>query len=645
MKNNPNIRYKLASLALERLPPLIQKTLLDQRDFLEEYGFKADVTISLGDTDISFQRSDLFKAIRRVFAGQPEVIVTDTDDCNWKVFSDDGKGEQPQIIISNNEQRHVLPDFTVFSTDKTVRLRSFEKSVEDVNLPANVATTWRNILSERRLSDEEIDQFHIEFRDTPVHIARAIRAEIPEGRSNKSSLAPPSRRYFARLVGEYDESPSVRDYATGTGKKFMEELSAWRPYDGFLSSLFLSSHSTLTNEIKVEHLKKEEITQAFEFLVERGDKLSQLGAVEVGLRILPDIPEIEALLIRLVKRIRDDDTDKSESDFKLFSALFIFVDSELSRTRIFSNAPPFFRRLASLAQAALIQREVIAAPINIASFCEQILKIGGEQFHLQSLADMRLEPRWNPIFADASQIRADFFGRLMFAGENYEKNISSVELRGLLLGSEPKSIPSLIDSPQPYFPGPLEGEEKSANAPPDELKKIITSQLQIEEVSPSSFTTLINSAFLFRVDPSQAEIAAEALKTSNHRFVNIKSRFQLLVALQGLATVAAVSRKSTLADELRIITQRYRRDAQYSLSVEEALIICLIASASRHDLRDWKENVGDWLTEIAFEDFQDNEGEILYSHLRCLCHAVPELWSSCGKVDAALLATLEKQTS
>lgn len=642
MKNNPGVRYKLASLALERLPPLIQKTLLDQRDFLEEYGFKADVVITLGDTDISFQRSDLFKAIRRVFAGQSEVVVTDTDGCNWKVFSDDGDEEQPQILISNNEQQHILPDFTVFSTDKTVRLRSFEKSTADVNLPANVATKWRNILSKRKLDDEEIDQFHIEFRDTPVRIARAIRAEIPESRSSKSSLAPPSRRYFARLVGEYDGSSSVRDYATETGKKFMEGLSAWRPYDGFLFSLFLSSHSTLTNEIKVEHLKKEEIVQAFKFLIKRGDKLSQLGAVEVGLRILPDIPEIEALLIRLVERIRDDSPDKSESGFKLFSALFIFVDSELSRTRIFFDVPPFFRRLASLAQAALIQREVMAAPVDIASFCEQILKIGGEQFHLQSLADMRLEPRWNPIFADASQIRADFFGRLVFAGKNYEKNISSVELRGLLLGSEPGSLLSLIDSPKPYFPGPLEGEEKSANAPPDGLKKIITSQLQAEEVSPLSFTTLINSAFLFRVDPSQAEIAAEALKASNHRFVNIESRSQLLVALQGLATVAAVSRKCTLADELRIITRRYRRDAQHPLSVEEAFIICLIASASRHELKDWKKNVGDWLTEIAFENFHDNEGEILYSHLLCLCHAVPELWGSCGKVDATLLATLKK---
>lgn len=638
MTNSPYVRSSLAQAVLEHVPPLIRKTLIEQRDFREEYGFKADAVIAFGDTGISIQRSELFEAIRKVLADRSEVVVTDTDGRDWKVFAEGGEGEQPTVLISSNDQRYNLPDFTALSPDSGTRLHSFEEAASDVNLPANATDAWRDILSERCLEDEEVDQFHSEFRDTPVHIARSIRAEIQKGQSNASSLVPPSRRYFERLVGEYNESFSIRDYAAGSGKNFMEGLSEWRPYDGFLFSLFLSSHSALTAEISIERLEDKDLVRALEFLVERGDRISQLGAVEAGLRVLPEKPEIEPFLVRLVEQIRDDDVDGPTSGFKLLSALYILVDGELSRSRLLSDVPPFYRRLASLAQAALIQRETVSSPIEIDSFCEWALSNRGEQFHFQSLADMRLQPLWNPDFSEASQMKADFFGRLMIAARNFEKNITSGELRRLLLGSESGSLLSMIEFPRPYFPGPLEGEEASPNALPGELAETVEAQLKAEEVGPSSFIALVNSALIFRVDQSQAELAAEALKIGKHRLVNIEDRSQLLAILYGLATVAAVSRGQDLADELRILVRRYRRDTQYALSIDEALRICLVASASRPDLKDWRDNVGDWLTELAFEDFQGTEGESLYSHLKCLCHAVPELWVSCGRADAALRA-------
>ncbi|MGB0683983.1 MAG: hypothetical protein ACPGOV_14830 [Magnetovibrionaceae bacterium] len=638
MKNSPYVRSSLAQAALEHVPPLIRQTLIEQRDFRDEYGFRADAVIALGDSGISIPRSELFEAIRVVLGDRSEVVVGDTDGSDWKVFTEGEEGGQPRVLISRDDLRYNLPDFTALSPDRAIRLRSLEESASDVNLPTNTIVAWRGILSERGLEDDEVDQFHSEFRDTPVHIARLIRAEIQKGESSASSLVPPSRRYFARLVGEYDGSNSILDYAVGAGQNFMERVASWRPYDGFLSSLFLSSHSALTAEVGVERLDDKDIGRAFEFLVEQGDRLSQLGAVEAGLRILPERPEIEASLVRLVEQIRDDDVDGSMSGFKLFSALFILVDGELSRTRLFADCPPFYRRLASLAQAALIQRETVSASIEIDSFCEWAVNIRGEQFYLQSLADMRLEPRWNPDFVAASQIKADFLGRLMIGGKNYEKNIASSELQELLVGSESGSLHSQIDFPRPYLPGPLEGREASPIALPDELTKTVEAQLKEEEVSPSSFVTLVNSALIFHVDQSQAEMAAEALKVGKHRLASIEDRSQFLVILHGLATVSAVSRGQALADELRILVRRYRRDPKFALSLDETLRICLVASASRSDPKDWRENVGDWLTELAFEDFQGTEGASFYSHLQCLCHVVPELWVSCSKADAALSA-------
>ena len=128
------------------------------------------------------------------------------------------------------------------------------------------------------------------------------------------------------------------------------------------------------------------------------------------------------------------------------------------------------------------------------------------------------------------------------------------------------------------------------------------------------------------------------MKLGSYRLANVEEKSQLLAILNGLATVAAVSRSSALADELRILVRRYRRDAQYVLSIEEAAKICLVAAASHADLSDWREFAGAWLTELAFGDLKGADGEVLHSNLQCLCQVVPELWVSCGRADAALKA-------
>jgi hypothetical protein len=105
---------------------------------------------------------------------------------------------------------------------------------------------------------------------------------------------------------------------------------------------------------------------------------------------LPNKPELEPYLISLVKQIRDD-VDSVLHGIKLFSALFILVNGGLSQLRLMADTPPFYRRLASLAQAALIQRKLVNSSVN-ENFYEWAMNNRGEQIYWQSYADMRLEP-------------------------------------------------------------------------------------------------------------------------------------------------------------------------------------------------------------------------------------------------------------
>ena len=618
-------------------PPLIRESLLNDAEFRQEYGLVREVGLTFPVLNASFERSQLFATVRKALTSTAKLEVTDTRGRKWQLSSEIKAEKIPNIILSYAEKKYNFDLFAVLSPKVEVRLRLLEEFASGGNLPANSQETWRNILTERALEDDDVDKFQEDMSDTPVHFAPSLHDEIQSGKLKltASFLVPASLRYFERLVGVYDDSVSIREYASGVGKPFTDQLISWRPYGGFLLSLLLSSHATLTAEIDTNRLKKQDIVNAYTYIEQHGDILTQLGAIEVGFRILPRHPEIEPFLVNLIKNIRDEDVDGPKSEFKLFLALFVLVDGELSRTRLMSTKPPFYRRLASMAQAALIQGQFVHSGIEYDSFCDWAFGTRRDQFLVQSLVDMRLEPRWNPAFASANQMKAEFFGRIIHAAGNFETNIKNSELYSLTIGPEPTSLHSIAGM-YSYFPGPLEGTEVKPQHLPAHFSKKLEEQLDTSEVKPSSFFHLINCAILFCVDTTYTKKAAQIIKLGEYRLTNIKDKPQLLETLHGLAMAAAVSRDSDLADGLRILVRRYR--LQYRLQNEEYMAICFIASASRKAVTAWRDFFGEWLTELAFGDISKNDAKTLHDHIRRLCDVVPELWVSCGKADAALMA-------
>jgi len=637
LSNETLNRTIVAQAVLRRVPPLMQATLLKDPEFGPQYGLKTDPVLEIGSSGLAIRRSILFSAVRKVFEGTSELVIIDYEGNERRFFAESREDGSLKLAISNNWQPIILPDLAVLSDESAHRILSLEKFSADVNLPTESKNAWYNILVERPLEDEEVDELLTDCRDTPMHVARSIAGEIREGKSSTSSLVPRSRRYFDRLIGPYDGSISITSYAAQAGKRFFAEQIARQPYEGFLQSLLLSSHSALTSGIDIGTVDGNDLLRAFDYLAKHGDSLSQLGAIEIGLSVISKLPELAPVLVHLIEGIRDDDVEGSAEGVSLLSALFVLVDGELSRTRLFADAPVFYRRLASMAQAALIHRQLVGSNID-ETFLDWAFDNRGEQFYWQSLADMRSEPRWNPEFAAADQIKADFIGRIMTSATSNVERLERCELHGLILGTEPNSLRAHCDFPRSYFPGPLEGAEDSPNSLPDDLERAVREQLASNDVGPSSFIALVNSVKIFQLESSYAEAASEALRLASHKLSQVSSQSELLGVLNGLAELSAVTRSNNLATELRILVRRYRRDPQFHLSIDEAARICLVASANRKDLEEWTIFAGDWLTELAFGELPDAEGNVLRSRLRCLLHAVPELWFSCARADAALAA-------
>ena len=635
MANPPELRSALALGALNLQAPLVQDALLDDREFRDEYGIKMDGVLTVGGGDRTFSSSVLCGAVREALSSTRVQRVADREGREWKVERVQAEG-LPGLLLYRDGERLTLPlEFSALSSDKGTRLELLEGAAAQVNLPREAVESWRGILQERPLDDFEVQPLQADRLDTPVARREAIRMEIERGEGSPT-LVPPSRRYFERLVGTYDGSKSINDYAGGVGKAVIQEMAGWQPVDGLLLSLLLSSHSSLTDQISVDGLGEEDLLGSLDYLAKHGDRISQVGAIEVGFRILKSRPEVEQALCRLIREIREDGDREQANGFKLLAALFWFVDGEISRMRLFPDEPPFYRRLAALSQAALIHRQLVELRVDPKAFSDWAF--GWPPWHLtQSLVDMRCEPRWRPEFASEAQLKADFFGRILVAGRRFEGNIKGTGVYDQVFGEDTNSLESVSNPMCAFLPGPLEGGADSGAPVPAEVLERLETELEDAEAT-SAFVALGNVALVYRLEREHSEWAVEALKRAGHRLAGVEDGGGLSGVVNGLATVAAVSRSPELADQLRILCRRYRRDGGHSLGIQEILVICLVAAASRAGKEEWMEYVGDLLTELAFGELDEAEGRIAYAYLTGLCHAVPELWIHCGRAEAALKA-------
>lgn len=628
-------RSFLVSAALQYLPPSIRESLILDTVFLNSYELIPATQISIGEAGVSFHGSKFYDCIREALADRSaRTSLKDETGHEWRMEIVEKDNEQ-WVRLSDGKRRFLLSDYSALSPDQAERLKSFDRYANEVNLPEKPTSAWRAILVSRGLSDDEIDQLHTEIKETPVRMASLVSSEMASGNVSLSTFVPRSERYFDRLVGEYRQTLNIVDHAQTAAGKHIRQLMSWRAYDGFLLSLLLSSHSLISSTIDVDQLEEKDLIQAYEWLQKEGDRISQIGAIEVGLSVLDKRPMIEPYVQGIIEQIRDDSAD-DRGQFHLLFTLIVLVEGELARTKILRGKPVFWRRLASIAQASLIARCIIKSHIDTTSFTEWAMQTRGQLFYLQTMADLRREPRWLPEYASPHQLKAELIGRILGAAQQNTIKIHTPALRELLFGEGPEGLKSLVKGLSPYLPGPLEGGLESQREPPEEMLRSIEEQLSAETLRPHSFIALLNSALIFRLDSHHAQLAAKALRAGKHQLRQADSKEQLLTVLRRLATVAAVTRSGELAEELRTLTRRLRHDPGHSLSAEEAMRIGLVAAAAHSDLTGWCEFFGEWITELAFQSLEHEEMERLHSYVEQLCGIVPELWVTCGRAKAAL---------
>lgn len=625
----------IAVAALRLFSPQVRASILEDAEFRRRFSLGVDAVVRFEQNGAEFARSALFRAVRQILAGTaPSLEVESKDGGAWRVTHDVASG----VIVSREGVVVSLAGLACVSPDVNARIEWFDRESTKCRIIDDRTGKWREVLAERPLEDEEVGLLLDEFRLTPAHSAATIRERLRNRNFNAADLVPADLRYFDRLVGEPPDETSVHVFISSVLASHLRALVEQNACEGLKAALLLSSHPLVSEVVDLKTVPHEEVLAVFQWLTDRGDRISQVGAIECGLRHLDTFPEIEPSLTAMTRTIGADDLEDPLGRHRLLSGLVALVEGEIVRRSIVRLRPPFWRRMASIAHAALIEREVLAANLETTNVADWALESGGALYYMQTLIDLRREPRWFPDLISPQQLKAEFVGRIAGAAERYRKNVRDGELSSLLWGDDSGSIQSQKVFPSAFLPGPLEGGTEAVIDIPAELETSIRTSLEAEELTAESFFGLVNSSLIFRIGSQLSELAAQGLRRVGYQLRKVSANDDPFSLLNGLATVSAVTRSKALADEVRILSRAARRRAGNNLTPEAIARIALVAAAANNDLTAWSNFVGDWLTELAFADMTREQALALQGDLYRLLHVEPVLWETCGRAEAALSA-------
>ncbi|MET4688834.1 hypothetical protein [Sinorhizobium fredii] len=537
-------------------PKSLREGLLETRSFRRLYGLITTATLSLGD--INFSRNELFDAFRRLYESKSyEPQVTARDGSIW-IASLRTIDSRRRLVLTCGSRRSLLPDFWYLEPSKQERLAAFELETRANNVSGPAIEEWRTILTEGPLKNDDVELFQKEFRLVPSQVSSLIASGVAAGEVPSETLVPPQQRYYQRLIGSLSTEASLGDFLERGAEQHIRMLVQWEPARGLQQALLMSSHPHVSRYIGVENIDSASLISLFRWLADDGDRISQVGGFELGMSLLTDYPEIQDSLVAIARQIKDDDQGP-DGRLQLLSNLVVFVEGGVAQRGFLKGSPPFWRRMATIAQASLIERELVNAAANFADVSNWMRRGQGQAFYLQTLVDCRQEPRWLPDFISPEQLKHEFVGRLVSSARNNVAAITSPELRELLLGDSSDSLSSQMDSLLACFPGPLEGAVEAQIEPPDELTASMAAQLETASHDPRSFASLVNTCLVFKVSPAMASLAAAAIREAKYSLQSDRGTNQVFALLGGLATVAAVTRTGSLAQELRILARVQRR--------------------------------------------------------------------------------------
>ncbi|MEJ1339159.1 MAG: hypothetical protein RPU34_15155 [Candidatus Sedimenticola sp. (ex Thyasira tokunagai)] len=615
MTNSDSMRAYMASHVINLFPSLVRAELLSDSKLLEELGLSTDTMVSIGDMDVAFSRRTLFEAIRRAFDNVEEKLFLEDSNSNaWSLCSH--PSEYPAFSLTKGDVQILNDSFWPLCGDLDRRLSIFKKKAKDKSFSKEDLERWEAVLSAPTASDDDVSDFLLDLDRSPSHIEALLRQEF-QGPSNKiSTLVPDNIRYYERLVGKYCGSKNIEEYCSGELKQYFDS----RIESGMTENdLLLCMHKSISVVASNGLADEAQYYTMASLAIETCHPILLISCLEIGILKFPDSS------VDLLKKLFECmSSAKTLENLRLFCSMAVFVDGELARLQIFKGMPPFYRRLASFSQSALIVKIGLEEGVVFDKVEEWAAQQRGLYFFCQSFVDLREEPRWLPNYLTEEHFINELYGRVNNACQGQGADSCEVVeyLQNELLSGSKLNM-------QSFLPGPLEGNSTPAVVP-NEISNLLGQHI-IGEASLESYRVLINSAPFWKIDDEYLERAVSLLESAQHKLAAVNDKDSVYQVLNGLAQVSCMTRSRKLAASVTTLSRLYRDYIDVDSEPENYLVLGFVAGAAFEDKDGWAEFIGQWCTELAYLPISEDTIIRIEVMLERLCILEPYLYHTCSK--------------
>lgn len=615
-------------------PHFVRRELVSDRSFRRLIGLEANEYVTFG-RDTVFARTEFFEEVAKVLSGfADQAEIGDQAGNQWFLSLEKNSAGEKLLRISSEETSFLSSEFFGFFPEAEDRLRGFEAALQIHGFASNGLESWKAILNDRSITGEEIEILAADLERTPYSFTKDFKSKIEAPEICAADMVPQEIEYFENLCGKA-ASMTLLDYVTEVVPEVFSNYLEWSEDEGPRMALLMSSSALICQKLEPLIMGDEQFIELAKWARDHGDVFSKVGLIEISLNASQRFPDLAEILNEIVQQIISlEPTDKS-GPLLVMMSFIVLVESEVSRTRVLCHWPPFRRRLASIAHAALLAREAIDRT-DVEDLCAWILRHHSAQFYLQNLLDLRVEPRWFPDLVDPASLKQELLGRLFNAARGIEGGLCEGAISATLGLSDKDTEFNKQRKISSFFPGPLEGHEDSPKSPiPQNLDEELDRLLSETKLTSQSIVALANTSGVFHIDSGKAERTVEIIRESNFRFGEQLNDNERIMLLHRLAEAASRLRNESLARSVRALARVYREGTDDGDKFSLEVSVCLKAAGAFKEYAAWAHFIGEWINELCFGVARESSHTLL-SSVEHICEIEPRLRSELGTGIAAL---------
>lgn len=610
---------------LDELPESIQNRLSADDALLAKIGLSRSSRISIHtvDSSPSFDTEAIYEQAARLYAGESDPWITDVAGAQWKLELT----AETEVTCRQSESGRIvsLQHALLVSSDPDARIQNLEQNAHKHGLRRDQLTNWFEDIAAAPLDARRIPELEGDLNDAPIPMMSRIEQLFGSASARVADFAPVSPRYYNRLVLPHGNCTSLSQFAVSmTEREVGPNLVGQANHE-----LLWSSHSSLVPIAAIARMDIDTLRTFCTQMLPSIDLWSLTGLIE-AVSHRPNSPTVLLNELREMLTTLHLAVDDEKGRLRLTVALGSLVDGGINTCGLFVQAPVFWRRHASLAHAALLERGAMSLgilPADLATWAWNMVL----RFQIATTADLLREPRWSGFLFTEPQLKQELIARVMAALEARRDEFSG-NLDDLVFGEHPESLASKRTLYLSALAGPLEGSTQQQQTLPDPLLDQLREAL-VNTKSPLAgrILTVAHLSGMGGVPDDIWNDLAKAVDQLHQSDVSAEELGPWPSLLMRLAQSAAVSRHGGLASStLKLIHSR--TDIPLGLRVLAGLTAC----GAHAELQNWTTAVSEFLERCARLDLGKQQAEYLLYVIHTLGQSQPLLRIAVGKILARL---------